>query len=405
MDLIRKLLADLPGDEWSSEYSDGRCIHLSAGTPDRLKKERIEKRIAEAAKRAGIENASCEIESGFDILKEEYNAERFAKGGVVLKLSSNGEVSKDTVELEIKLKEVIFDHDLGSDCDDGGAVAVLLNAHREGYCQALAITSCVFNPYASYCVDLMCEYFGVDDIDIGVNTERDALTGEGWYMCSKDQAEKYYKKLGREYPTYESNVPLIRRHLAKSRGGLTLLSTGALTTLLPLMESGPDEYSPLNGVSLFRQKVGHYVCGGGRFPEGTQESNFLCDPEAVDKVINVYLKGYPMTFFGAEVAGGTFSGYVMKQDKYKDYILRDIYEFHRPETCDHNSWDLGTMHYSIFGTSYGFFELRRGYTAVPYGEGGCLHLYEGGVHEYVVRRGPFEILTDTFNELIVPREY
>ncbi len=404
MDLIKVLLNCLPGDKWSSEYSDAGVLHLSAGTPDRLEKTRIEKRIAEAALRAGIADAACSITAGFDELCAEYAASGHASGEVELSLSSGDEKTAGSVKLAIDLKEVIFDHDLGSDCDDGGAVAVLLNAHREGYCKALAITSCVYNPYASYCVSLMCEYFGVDDIEIGVNTERDILKSEGWWQCSKKQAEKYYTALGRDYPEYESNVPLIRRKLVESRGNVTFLTTGSLTTLLALMESPADEISPLDGCELFREKVGHYVCGGGVFPGGTQESNFLCDPEAADRVVNDYLKGYPITFFGAEVAGGTFSGIVMKQDKYKDYILRDIYEHHRPNDCNHNSWDLGTMHYSVFGTSYGFFEIKHGYTVEPYGTGGCMHLYEGGVHDYVVRTVPYEGLSDTFNELIVPRE-
>jgi len=405
MDPIKKLIGDLPGDEWSSEYTDGATLHMSGGTPDRLKKETIEKRIAKAAERSGLHNVSCEITNGFDELKKEYEKEELSKKKLTLSMACDEGRSEEEITLEIKVKNVIFDHDLGSDCDDGGAVAVLLNAHREGVCRALAITSCVFNPYASYCVSLMCEYFCVDDIEIGINTERDTLSSDGWWQCSKKQAEKYYTKLGRPYPEYESNVPLIRRKLAESRGGVTLLTTGSLTTLLPLVQSQPDDISPLDGVELFREKVGHYVCGGGVFPGGTQESNFLCDPVAADKVINEYLKGYPITFFGAEVAGGTFSGIVMKQDKYKDYILRDIYEHHRPNDCNHNSWDLGTMHYSVFGTTYPFFEIKKGYTVEPYGTGGCMHLYEGGVHDYVVRKVPYEALSDTFNELIVPRDF
>jgi len=404
MDPIKKLLTDLPGDKWSSEYTDGEALHLSAGTSDRLEKGRIEKRIKEASERAGLTDVSCEITDGFDELFCEYAKRAAAKGDLEVKLTCSEGEACGAIPVEIKVKEVIFDHDLGSDCDDGGAVAVLLNAHREGYCRALAITSCVFNPYASYCVGLMCEYFGVDDIEIGVNRERDTLSSDGWWQCSKSQAEKYYTEKGRPFPEYESNVPLIRRCLANSHGEVTLLTTGSLTTLLPLMQSPPDDISPLDGCALFREKVGHYVCGGGKFPEGTQESNFLCDPEAADRVINEYLKGYPTTFFGAEVAGGTLSGIVMMQDKYNDYVLKDIYLHHRPYDCNHNSWDLGTMHFSVFGTSYGFFSVKKGYTVVPYGTGGCMHLYEGGIHEYVVRNGPYEILTDTFNELIVPRE-
>jgi len=403
MDLIKKLLSDLPGDKWSSEYVADGALHMSAGTPDRLNKKRIEARISEAAGRAGISDAKAVIKSGFEEIFSEYGKNEYAKSEIMLELSGDGETTEGPIALEIKVKDLIYDHDLGSDCDDGGAVAMLLNAHREGVCRALAITSCVFNPYASYCVGLMCEYFGIDDIEIGVNTERDILNSEGWWQCSKSQAEKYYTEKGRPFPEYESDIPLIRRKLAESRGDVTYVSTGALTTVYALMQSAPDDISPLDGCALFREKVGHYVCGGGKFPDGTLESNFLCDPEAVDKVVNEYLKGFPISFFGAEVAGGTLSGIVMMQDKYKDYVLRDIYLHHRSD-CNHNSWDLGSMHYSVFGITYPYFEVRRGYTVEPYGTLGCMRLYNGGVHDYIVRRVSYDALSPTFNDYIVPRE-
>ena len=396
MDILEKLLRDLPGDRWSSEHSADGALHLSCGVPSRLREDVIERRIAGAASRAGLTNVSCEITQGFDALSEEYSRREAASGELSVRLTCDEGVYDGALPVVLKVKDIIFDHDLGSDCDDGGAVAILLGAHRDCICRALAITSCVYNPYASYCVGIMCEYFGVDDVEIGVNTERDILSSDGWWQCSKKQAEKYYTERGREFPTYESNVPLIRRCLEKSRGDVVFVSTGSLTTLLAFMQSSPD------APALFKEKVGRYVCGGGKFPEGTQESNFLCDPEAADLVINDYLKDYPVTFFGAEVAGGTFSGIVMKQDKYKDYILRDIYEHHRPADCNHNSWDLGTMHFSVFGITYPFFGMKRGYTVEPYGTGGCMHLYEGGIHEYVERLVPYEAMSDTFNELIVP---
>ncbi len=404
MDLIKKLLEGLPGDVHSSEYVKDGVLCMSAGTPDRLKKDGIERRLSEAAGRAGIDGAGVKIEEGFEAIAAEYNKYESAKGEVSISITAGEDSEIGKIELCINVKDIIYDHDLGSDCDDGGAIAMLLNAHREGVCRALAITSCVFNPYASYCVKLMCEYFGVDDIEIGINTERDILNNEGWWQCSKSQAEKYYVEKGRPYPEFESNVPLIRRKLAESRGNVTVISTGALTTLYALMQSPADGISPLDGRALFREKTGHHVLGGGKFPDGTLESNFLCDPEGVDKVVNEYLKGFPITFVGAEVAGGTLSGIVMMQDKYKDYVLRDIYLHHRPNDCNHNSWDLGTVHYSVFGITYPFFEVRHGYTVEPYGTLGCMRLYNGGVHDYVVRRVSFEALSPTFNDYIVPRE-
>ena len=389
-------------DRYSSEYMDGDTLCISAGTPDRLSKQMLEKRVAEAFEKASCGCGRVVITDGFESLKEQYNKYENAFAVLSVELGEGDALKSVKLPVRVFVKEVIFDHDLGSDCDDGGAAAMLIKAHRDGYCKALAITSCVYNPFASYCIKIMCEYFGVDDIDIGINTERDILKSDAWWRCSYKPVQLYYTEKGREFPRLESNTSLLRRKLASSHGDVTLLSTGAVTDLLALFQTGADEYSELDGCSLFRQKVGHYVCGGGKFPDGTSENNFLCDTEAADLVINDYLKGFPISFVGAEVAGIVFSGSVMKQDKYKDYILRQIYERWRPDDCNHNSWDLGVMHYSLFGVSSGYFTVKKGYTVRPYGTKGEMTLTEGGCHEYIVRAADTDVLSDVFNSWIVP---
>lgn len=392
------MIENLTSDRYCSEFFDGKFLWISCGTPDRLTKERLENRIKDAFEKAGDSVDKVEIKEGFESLKNQYEQKESATESLFV--SIDGEDSYIPVKLFIK--EIIFDHDLGSDTDDGGAAAILIKAHRDGYVKALAITSCVFNPYASYCIKEMCDYFGVDDIDIGINTERDTLKSDDWWRCSYIPVQLYYVQKGREFPTFETNTKLIRRKLVESHGDVTVLSTGSLTDFLALFQTGADEISPLSGVELFKQNVGHYVCGGCKFPEGSQESNFLCDPEACDVVINHYLKEFPITFVGAEVAGVVFSGSVMKQEKYENYILRQIYETWRPDDCNHNSWDLGVMHYSIFGVSSGFFTVKKGYKVEPYGIKGEAHVTEGGKHEYVVRVADVETLSCVFNWWIVP---
>lgn len=387
-------------DVHSSEYMENGVLTICAGTPSRLSKEFLEKRIHDAFAKAGREVGKVAIEEGYDAIKAEYDKTEDASG--IFRVTLDGK----TVEIPVRVvvKEIIFDHDLGSDCDDGGAAAMLINAHRDGYCKALAITSCVFNPYASYIVSEMCRYFGVDDIVIGINTERDILKSDDWWRCSYEAVQMFYPEKGREFPELESNTKVIRRALAGSHGNVTLLSTGCLCDFMALFESGADEYSELDGLTLFKENVGHYICGGGKFPGGEPENNFLCDPEAADIVINKYLEGFPITFVGAEVAGIIFSGSVMKQDEYKDYILRKVYERWRPDDCNHNSWDLGVMHYAIFGTSFGYFTVNKGYTVRPYGPMGQITLTEGGCHDWIVRAADVQLLSDVFNKWIVPHD-
>lgn len=392
------MIENLTNDRYCSEFFDGKFLWISCGTPDRLTKERLEGRIKDAFEKAGDEVSEVEIKDGFESIKKQYTEKESAAEALLVALDG----VERYIPVKLFVKEIIFDHDLGSDTDDGGAAAILIKAHRDGYVKALAITSCVFNSFASCCIKSICEYFGVDDIEIGVNTERDSHKSDAWWRCSYIPVQLYYVQKGREIPTFETNTKLIRRKLAESHGDVTFLSTGALPDLLALFQTEGDEYSPLSGVELFKQNVGHYVCGGCKFPEGSRESNFLCDPEACDLVINQYLKGFPISFVGAEVAGIVFSGSVMKQEKYENYILRQIYETWRPDDCNHNSWDLGVMHYSIFGVSSGFFTVNKGYTVEPYGTNGEAHVTEGGCHEYIVRLADPQTLSNVFNWWIVP---
>lgn len=389
---------NLSSDIFSSEYRENGVLCISCGTPDRLTEEVLKKRIQSAVEKSGAECTDVEICGGFDTLKKTYESDFVSCGTLSVKI---GDEERD-IAVKLFLKEIIYDHDLGSDVDDGGAAAMLIKAHRDGYCKVLAITSCVFNPYASYCIKEICEYFGVNDIDIGVNTERDTLKSWVWWRSSYKPAVRYYSERGKAFPTFESNCVLFRKKLAESKGQLTFISTGALTDLLALFQTEGDSISPLDGCTLFRDKVDHYVCGGGNFPSGRSENNFLCDPEAVDLAVNKYLAGFPITFVGAEVCGIVYSGSVMKRSEHENYILRQIYETWKPDDCNHNSWDLGVMHYSLFGTSSGYFSLKKGFTVKPYGTKGEMTLEEGGCHEYVVREASPDALTPVFNEWLLP---
>mmetsp|Transcript_82961 Transcript_82961/g.248522 ORF Transcript_82961/g.248522 Transcript_82961/m.248522 type:complete len:155 (+) Transcript_82961:251-715(+) len=65
---------------------------------------------------------------------------------------------------------------------------------------------------------------------------------------------------------------------AAPAASVVLVSIGHMTNLLPLLQSGPDEWSPLSGLELVKRAVRHMVMMGGRrsYPEDAnqQEWNF-----------------------------------------------------------------------------------------------------------------------------------
>ena len=64
-------------------------------------------------------------------------------------------------------KQIIFDTDIGMDCDDAAALGILLNAHKRGECEILAITASTGRDGATATVNAICDYYGVNGIPVG----------------------------------------------------------------------------------------------------------------------------------------------------------------------------------------------------------------------------------------------
>ena len=71
--------------------------------------------------------------------------------------------------------------------------------------------------------------------------------------------------------TYMESYKLYRKLLAESPDkSVTIASIGFVTSLSRLLQSGPDEYSPLNGVELVRKKVKELYAMGGVFGDAVE---------------------------------------------------------------------------------------------------------------------------------------
>jgi len=177
--------------------------------------------------------------------------------------------------------KIIFDTDMESDVDDVGALAMLHSLADNGEADILATVVCSLNPWAVPTVDALNTYFNRSDIPIG------AVKNLGVYRNSK-----YAKIISEEFPNdaglgedAEDATILYRRVLAEQPdSSVTVVTVGYLTNLSYLLQSGPDQFSPLTGMELVRKKVKQLVCMGGRYPyhqNYEKWGNFKPDPAAV----------------------------------------------------------------------------------------------------------------------------
>jgi len=58
--------------------------------------------------------------------------------------------------------QIILDTDIGMDCDDAGALLILLRLMEAQKCELLAITHCTSNPYGAMAINAIDRYYGHD---------------------------------------------------------------------------------------------------------------------------------------------------------------------------------------------------------------------------------------------------
>ena len=58
---------------------------------------------------------------------------------------------------------IFLDTDIGSDCDDTAALAILLQLCREGRARLLGVTHCTGSAYGLAAIDAICRLFGADE--------------------------------------------------------------------------------------------------------------------------------------------------------------------------------------------------------------------------------------------------
>ena len=180
-------------------------------------------------------------------------------------------------------KQIIFDTDIGMDCDDAAALGILLNAHKRGECEILAITASTGREGATATVNAICDYYGVNGIPVG-RMKR---------MLQCDGVNNYARAVMEKYGTEDVEtdaVPLLRKTLAEAAGKVSVIAVGPLSNLEELLKSKADEFSPLCGADLVKQKVDKLYVMIGSFPQNFdgkrfREWNLLQDVPAARYVI------------------------------------------------------------------------------------------------------------------------
>lgn len=174
-----------------------------------------------------------------------------------------------------KKQRVILDTDMGVDCDDAVALAILLNKQIAKELEILCVTTSTTRSGAVSTVRAIAEYYG-ESVTVGAMA-KPALGCDKLNNYSAAVMEKY----GAPDGACEA-VKLLRKTLAEAKEKITLVAIGPLVNLARLLKSEADEISALGGVELLERSVEEIFCMGGSFAQ-----NFGENPEKVEPEWNI----------------------------------------------------------------------------------------------------------------------
>ena len=171
------------------------------------------------------------------------------------------------------MKDIILDTDIGGDCDDAGALVMLKTMAEKKEINLLAITSCTTMEGAEHCITSIMDYYHMS-VPVGVMTSPP-------FMCS-DDFNIYARKIKQEFnckPNTVDAVKLLRKTIAGAENKITFIAIGPQRNLKNLLLSSADEFSPLTGEELVREKIDELVIMGGCFLNKTQKVYYQNEKE------------------------------------------------------------------------------------------------------------------------------
>lgn len=313
----------------------------------------------------------------------------------------------------MEIKKVILDTDIGPDCDDVAALAMLNLYQKQGKVKILGIAHCTSNPYGAGTIDAVCRYYGHKDIPVSTYPGRGFLDSE--------EAKKYNRymttHLENRYQTSqpEDAAAMYRRILSEEEDkSVEVIAIGPLNNLSDLLSSSADQYSPLSGEELVRQKVSRLVIMGGIFHspypgieeevaekhgapiDDYREFNIKCDVRAAQKVATFWPT--KKIYLGFE-AGLVETGHLLASCVPEDHPVRLAYQLYTKHGI-RESWDLLTVEYAVESDCPHYRLSEEGSILFDH-EGRTLYRAGEGIDQYVIWNQDKEIIAAYINQLLI----
>jgi len=301
-----------------------------------------------------------------------------------------------------KKLSVILDTDIGPDCDDAGALAILNVLEDMGEAKILGVTHCTSSIYGAGCIDAINRFYNHGHIPIGILKTEGFLVGKEYEKYNRYVTENFdnaYK---------DNNAPdaicLFRKLLSESEdGSVTVIGIGPLINLANLLDSSPDEFSHLSGDELVELKVKELVVMAGRFVadnngQSFSEWNVLMDIPSAQRVFHDWKP--PIILSPWEVGEPIITGRTLMHSTSENNPVKKSYELYT-NGQGRMSWDLITVIYAIRGGCK-FWELSENGEVTVDKEGVTwFKPSNDGMHYYIMNLAPVHEIEKYIDILLV----
>lgn len=277
----------------------------------------------------------------------------------------------DSTSETSKIK-VILDTDMGSDCDDVGALAMLNEYENQGKAEILGVIySSGVIPYGAGVIDAINRYYENDNIPVGANY--DSLVGD---PVDKMQAEKLSKdtaafknKIIKNTDAIEQ-TKLTRSILTKQPdNSVVYITIGHTKGLYDLLISKPDSISQLSGMELTNRKIKKWVALGALNASNkdghyVKDWNFYFNGTA--RYTKFVIENFPKTMVfidaGSDIMTGkslinTPNGNIVRT-AYRDWLWNVEKKTLKDQR---SSWDLMTVYFAVENPKKYFEMFENGY--------------------------------------------
>jgi hypothetical protein len=288
---------------------------------------------------------------------------------------------------------LIFDTDICGDCDDVLALGMIHALQSRGQCRLLAVTISADHDLAAPFVESVNTFYGRGTITVGV-VRPGGVAEKSAFLSLVEQndagRDRYPHRLtsGRLVP---SATAVLRKTLASEPDrSVVIAQVGFSTNLARLLDSPPDELSPLPGLELVRRKVRLLSLMAGAFQpiKGDpryREYNVAKDVPSARALAERWPS--PMVYSGFEIGIALpypavsierDYGYVPHHPLAEAYIRRNPPPHNRP------TWDLTSVLYAVLGDR-GYFDVSMPGNVVVEHDGATRFLSSPeGNHRYLI---------------------